>query len=460
MPAARTRRSVFRPRPVIPALLLAATWSAGCGTWQRVGEESAPRPADQVPQLFDPSRAYREMGLLADAGPLGFIGTVRVVAGPTPDTLLLAVGVSLRNRGLTFRRDGDQFVAEYRIEIVLRGGAGAPISVARDERVRVGSFRETQRGDESVIFQDFVTAGPGSYALSVTVRDRNSPNGGRAEAPISVPALRSPAVSLPMTVYQARGRSTLTERPELVMNPRQSVDYGADSLLFYVETYGLTAGSRFELLAIDGAGRTAWSDTVAAEAGPVRGVVRGIPPARLSIGRYELRLVQNEVVMAATPFLVTFSDQYAVANMEDIVSLLRYFGHEDSLRALVRAPPEQRGAMWQRFFRSSDPNPATPENEAIDEYLQRVRLANERFTDEGSQGWLTERGEVFIALGEPSEILDRRQDQIGRGRYIVWNYYEVRLALTFIDDTGFGRLRLDPRSRAEFQRVRNQLRNR
>ena len=115
--------------------------------------------------------------------------------------------------------------------------------------------------------------------------------------------------------------------------------------------------------------------------------------------------------------------------------------------------------MWRRFFLATDPNPATPENEAIDEYLQRVRIANERFTEEGGQGWLTERGEVFISIGEPSEIVDRRQDQIGRGRYVIWNYYELRLSLTFIDDTGFGRLRLDPRSRAEFMRVRDRLRS-
>ena len=86
---------------------------------------------------------------------------------------------------------------------------------------------------------------PGSYQLSLIVRDRNSPNGGRAEAPISIPALRPPAVSLPMAVYQARGRTSLGRAPDIVMNPRQSVDYGVDTLYFYVETYGLGHASTF-----------------------------------------------------------------------------------------------------------------------------------------------------------------------------------------------------------------------
>ena len=460
MPDVRPSRwAACTPRALRAAALYLLAPLTACGSWQRVGGDQNPAPttAERLPEIFDPSRTFREMGLLTDNGPLGFVGTARVIAGPRPDSLLLLVGLSLRNRGLTFRHDGDQFVAEYRVEITLRP-AGATGTTARwDERVRVGSFRETQRSDESIIFQQFVPVAPGTYQLSVSVRDRNSPNGGRAEAPVSVPALRPAAVSLPMAVYQARPRTALDQRPEVVVNPRQTVEYGTDTLFFYVETYGVVAGSRFVLSAVDASSRVAWSDTVTADSGAVRGMLIGVPPTRLSIGRYDLHLAQNDLIMASTPFLVSFSDQYAVANLEDIVSLLRYFAEADSLRGILRAPPEQRGVMWQRFWRATDPNPATPENEAIDEYLARVRVANERFTDEGGQGWLTERGEVFITLGEPNEMYDRRQDTIGRGRYIVWNYYDYRLMLTFIDDTGFGRLRLDPRSRAEFQRVRNQV---
>jgi GWxTD domain-containing protein len=453
----RTTRAV---RTATAFALFLSPFVAACGSWQRVGTEERPTPttSEQLPQVFDPSRAFREMGLLVDNGPLGFVGTARVIAGPRPDSLLLIVGLSMHNRGFTFRHEGEEYLAEYRVETTLRPVAGgAPVTAGRDQRIRVGSFRETQRVDESVIFQDFIPVTPGSYQLTVSVRDRNSPNGGRAETTVSVPALRPSAVSLPIAVYRARPRERLDQPPELVINPRQSVEYGTDTLFYYVETYGASRGSRFVLAAVDANSRTVWSDTTVADSGAVHGVVIGVPPAQVSIGRYELRLLQNDTVMAATPFLVTFSDQYAVANLEDIVSLLRYFSEPDSLRAILRAPPEQRGAMWQRFWRATDPNPATPENEAIDEYIARVRGANERFTDEGGQGWLTDRGEVFIVLGEPSDVTDRRQDTIGRGRYIVWNYLDYRLTLTFIDDTGFGRLRLDPRSRAEFQRVRNQV---
>ncbi len=435
--------------------------AASCGSWKRVGEpETAPLPSDRLPQLFDPSFAYRQMGLLADNGPLGFIANVRIIAGPRPDSMLVVVALSLRNHGFAFRREGDQFVAEYHAEVSLRGNGGLVVAqAAREERVQVASFRETQRADESIIFQQFLTVVPGQYVAAISIRDRNSANTGRVEAPLTVPSLRAQALSLPLAVYRATPRRTLDSAPALVLNPRHVVQYGSDSLFFYVETYGVPVGTRLFFSAVDGAGQVSWADTVRVESdAPVIGRTIAVPPGPLSIGRYELRLTEGGTVMASTPFLVAFSDIYAAANIEDIVSLLRFFAPTDTLRALLRASPSERGAAWQRFWKSTDPNPATAENEAIDEYLRRVQIANERFRDESMPGWITERGEVFISLGEPSEILDRRPDTAGRGRFIIWSYIDYRLTLNFVDDTGFGHYRLDPRSRAEFQRVANRVR--
>jgi len=429
-----------------------------CGSWKRVGVVEPDTPPERLPQLFDPTRIYGEMGLLAESGPLGVIGTARILAGPTRDSLLIVLALSMRNRGLTFHRDGEQFVAEYRVETTFRQGGALALHAERNERIRVASFRETQRNDESIIFQQYIAAPPGDYIMGVSIRDRNGTSSARLETPVTVPALQASAVSLPVPVYEATPRTSLAALPTLVVNPRMSVAYGTDTMRFYVETYNLAAGTSIALAAVDGSGRTAWQDTIRIDAQvPVRGFKVTLPPQRLSIGRYEMRLSQGTNVMAATPFLVAFSDQYAAANLQDIVSLLRWFAPADSLKTLLNAAPEDRAAAWQRFWHWTDPNPATPENEAIDDYLRRVQAANERFRDEGMPGWLTERGEVFIALGEPNEILDRRPDVQGRNRWIQWQYYEHRLVLSFFDDTGFGKYRMDPRSRSEFMRISNRL---
>lgn len=445
-----------------PITLLSLALVASCGSWRRVGQAEPDAPVEQLPQLTEPRNAFREMGLLADNGPVGFIGSVNIFAGPAPDSLLVMVGLSLRNHGLTFRRDGDTFLAEYRVEVQLRPAVGQAVRAVRDERVRVGTFNETQRADESVIFQQAVTATPGSYTLEVVVRDRNSPNTGRVETSVTVPALGTSSVSLPVAVYEARPRTTLRAAPALVLNPRAAIEFGGDSLRFYLETYGLAPGVRLPVAVMDAVGRTAWEDTVVVDsAAPVRGFLIVVPSSRLSVGRFALRIGSPERALATVPFVVMFSDQFAVANIADIVSLLRYFPERDSLRVLLQGPPEEQSAAWRRFYRATDPNPVTTENEAIEEYLSRLRVANEMFRDEGVPGWLTERGEVFVTIGEPSEIIDRRTaDLQGRARYIIWNYYDLRLTLNFIDDSGFGRYRLDPASRAEFLRTVNRLRDR
>ena len=72
---------------------------------------------------------------------------------------------------------------------------------------------------------------------------------------------------------------------------------------------------------------------------------------------------------------------------------------------------------------------------------------------DGSERLRTERGEVFIALGEPDGISEAA-NQVGSGvRFIQWEYMSLRLTLVFQDESGFGEYRLTPLSRSEFQRV-------
>lgn len=433
---------------------------AACSSWQRVGtpEVGAP-PQQRLPESFDAFGVYRQMGLMAEAGPIPFVGAVRVLAGPSPDSLVVVVALSLQNRGLSFHRDGDAFLAEYRVELTFRQGTTVAREVTSDERIRVSTFRETQRSDESVIFQKFVPLAAGQYGLVATVRDRNGPNASHSEQLLMVPRFGVPAVSAPLAVYQGRPRAALSSSLEVVANPRATVEYGSDSLQFYVESYSLPPGTVIVYTALDAGGHVAWTDsTRVAAATPILGMLFTVPPGRLSIGRYELRVALGGSVIASTPFLVSFSDRWVLSSMEDVISLLRYFASPDTLRALQQAPPEEQGAAWLRFWRATDPNPATPENEALDEYFARVQAANERFREEGLPGWLTDRGEVFIGLGEPDDVVDRRSEMQGRSRLVYWVYNAYRLTLSFIDDSGFGRLRLDLRSRSEYLSVLSRIR--
>jgi GWxTD domain-containing protein len=433
---------------------------AACSTWQRVGAPEPSTSPQQVARVFDPSAVFRQMGLIADNGPLGVVGGLRVLAGPTPDTTLVLVSLSLHNRGFTFRREGNEFVADYRVEMAFRVGTEIAQQVARDQRIRVGGFRETLRTEESVIFQQFVPVHSGHYDVAITVRDRNGPNLARAETTLDVPGLEPPEVSNPIAVYEAQPRASFVTAPALVANPRSAVAYGTDSVRFFLETYGLPAGAALAWEVVDPEGRAVWQDTTRIDSTrAVIGRVVAIPPGTLSIGRHELRVrVAGGGQVSSAPFLVAFSDLWAVANFDDMISLLRYFPPADTLRHLASMTPDERAAAWRRFWHDTDPNPMTPENEVLDQYFARLQLANQRFRDEGTPGWLTDRGEVFITIGEPDQVFDPQNGIQARGRVITWTYNQYRLQLYFVDDAGFGRFRLDPQSRASYLQVLNRLR--
>jgi hypothetical protein len=158
-------------RPVRAAFVLLLPIAAACGSWKRVGtpDPQATTP-EQVTRVFDPTVTFRQMGLIAEGGAISIVGSVRLLAGPTADSTLILIAMSLHNRGLTFRRDGDGFVAEYRVELVFRQGNDIAQQVARDERVRVGSFRETLRTEESIIFQQVVPVRSVSRKLPTRTR--------------------------------------------------------------------------------------------------------------------------------------------------------------------------------------------------------------------------------------------------------------------------------------------------
>jgi GWxTD domain-containing protein len=160
-----------------------------------------------------------------------------------------------------------------------------------------------------------------------------------------------------------------------------------------------------------------------------------------------------------TPIFVTFGEDLPVATFNEMLSYLRYFGSSARLQALRDAPPDTRATVWASFLRETDPDPATPVNEAMRDYFGRIAEANARFREEGEVGWLTDRGRVFVALGAPDQYYEpNTTDMNQRGRTQVWDYRRHRLQVVFIDQTGFGRWRMTVGSEADFEAlVRREL---
>jgi GWxTD domain-containing protein len=440
-------------RLVAVVLLSAATLH--CGSWKRVGTRDAPAPADQLSHVVNVSSFYQKLGRLAAGDPLPFIGTVAFAAGPG-DSVITLIGLSLENRALSFQREGNLFVAKYRVSISFQRPGVRPVELTRDEIVRVPTFQETLRADESVLFQQILRLTSGPYNVSVTVRDASSTAESRAQGKYTAPAFPPGSTSAPILTYQATGRGSRSDPLSVVLNPRGSVGYGADTLLAYIEGYDFSGPTTVPFQVLDEQQDVVHTDSLRFRGGrPVESQVIRMAPDSVSLG--ELKLVvgkaPNERTVSA---LVSFSQAWVITNFDEMLDLLRYFGQDNKVSAMRKAPPSERSRLWREFYAETDPNKVTPENEALNQYFARISGANSRFTDEGVPGWRTDRGEVFIALGAPDESIESTPGTAGR--VVRWSYLNYRLNLFFQDETGFGRLRLTPGSRAEFERTLNRVR--
>jgi GWxTD domain-containing protein len=446
-------------RRVTPVLLLVAL-VAGCG----------PRPwwtATQLPKRqthslpFDTRDVFSMMGLAVDSTRFGFVASLRFLATPLPDSTLAVFAMSFPSRSLSFRTEGSDFVAAYHVDVTVRaaGDSTGIRQFTRDENVRVHTIRETQRADESIIFQQFFSLRPGAYTVNVAVRDLNSSSHGQREIADTVPRFQGPGLGQPVPLYQSGKRTKLTDVPHVIVNPRGMVVHATDTLRFYVEGYGLKPGTKVAARVVDMDTIELWHDTLslAGDSALSSGEFL-IKPGGLPLGRGDLRVNavgEPKVAEMRVPFLVGFSERWAVTQFDQMVSLLRYFERQDLLDKLKAAPRTARAAAWRDFYTASDTAPGTPDNEALDEYFQRVEAANRRFAEPSNPGWLTDRGEVFISLGEP----DQTSELAGRiSPGLRWEYTRHHLTLYFDDVSGLGQYHLSPESRTDFQNALNRVR--
>jgi GWxTD domain-containing protein len=380
---------------------------------------------------------------------------VAFAAGPA-DSVIGLFGLSLENRALAFQREGNVFVARYRVSLGFQREGSPSVDLAREEVVRVPTFQETQRADESVLFQQVLRLVPGTYKVNVTVRDVGSTSESRAVGDFTAPTFGSGTYTAPILAYQATGRGNLNDALTIVLNPRGSVGYGSDTLLAYVEGYGFHGPTTIPFTVFDEQQNPIVHDSLKFRGGrPVESQVIRLAPDSVALG--ELRLVMgtepNERPVSA---LVSFTNAWVVTNFDEMLDLLRYFGQDERIAVMRRAPPNERSRLWREFYEQTDPNPASPENEALNQYFSRVQAANQRFTDEGVPGWRTDRGEVLINLGPPDESVESSPGTASR--IIRWTYIQHRLEVYFQDETGFGRMRLTPGSRAEYERILSRVR--
>jgi GWxTD domain-containing protein len=111
---------------------------------------------------------------------------------------------------------------------------------------------------------------------------------------------------------------------------------------------------------------------------------------------------------------------------------------------LTLTSDRERDFFIEAFWRHRDPTPGTDKNEFREEHYRRLAYAKKHFLGGGRPGWKTDRGKVYIILGEPRT----QRSYIGTSSVYpaeVWSYQGINVPglpqefdLLFFQKNGIG----------------------
>jgi len=136
---------------------------------------------------------------------------------------------------------------------------------------------------------------------------------------------------------------------------------------------------------------------------------------------------------------------------QDFFKLVTYIISPKEKEVLLELPDNRdRDIFIEDFWKLRDPTPGTPENEYKNEMIRRFDYVNKKFTS-GRPGWMTDRGRIYMILGEPASY-DRYPGKQSIIPCEVWYYYTdgskglpTHFGLIFYQKNGIGEYKLyDP----------------
>ena len=260
--------------------------------------------------------------------------------------------------------------------------------------------------------------------------------------------------STPVAYARAFQRVSLDSLPRIVANPAATATFGRDSLIgLYVEAYG-NSGPRIPLnfTVRTETGGKVFSDTtsIARRQDLYSGVVY-IPIARTGIGPVMVSIWQPGTTdTTRAPLFIGFGEELPVATYDDMINYLRWFASPPRLKILRDAAPEFRAEAWAAFVKENLSQLGG--SDELRAYFARLNDANVRFREEGTPGWMTDRGKVFLGLGEPDQVYEQgAADPTSRLRSTIWEYRSLpQQQLVFTETAEFGHWRLTNSSAIAF----------
>ena len=318
-----------------------------------------------------------------------------------------------------------------------------------NEKIKISSFDEARDKDNYNISHRSFKLKPGKYFIKTVLTDKDSKKNFPSENMFIIKDFsKKPSVSDIMLVSK---HTDVNGKDKIVPNISRNVSTVKHGMEIYYEIYSdstLKTPVNINYVITNKEKDVLYSINEKTQLKPgVNKVFYTIKDTSFVMGKYLLTVVvkdeNGDALTASTkPFYSRMIGlPSSITDIDKAISQLRYIANPNELDYIEEGKNEnQKIKRFMEFWKKKDPSPGNPENEVFEEYYTRVAYANENFSNY-MEGWLSDRGMVFIILGAPDNV-ERHPFDYDSKPYEVWQYYDINRSFVFVDRTGFGDYRL------------------
>ncbi len=377
-----------------------------------------------------------------------FVDLLQYYSG-NPDSTLVSAFIQVPYDQVQFFKIDNKFLADFTITVSILDEDKKHLITENvwDEKIEAADFAQTtSKTNYNISLKKFMLE-PDKYSVRASMEDKNSGNTYVVNKEIDVRKFSS-ELDLSDIMLIAKQKSIDGEK-KIIPNISRNVVSKRSGIQIYYELNTKSKGNFLITYEVNAkSGSRVFRDTSKLDLTAGKNQIYfDIKDSTLSLGTYTINidaknLSTNDDVSVKGNFISRWSGvPQNVTDLDRAIGELVYIATDEQLDYIKKAPNrEEKIKRFAEFWKKKDPNPNDEENQAFDEYYNRIAYANDHFSNY-MEGWKTDMGMVYVVLGKPDDVEHHPFDSDSKP-YEIWNYYYLNRSFGFLDETGFGDYRL------------------
>jgi len=363
---------------------------------------------------------------------------------------------SVTNQELNFKDAAGKWLASFSFQLSVKDSSNQVVfEETRRKGVRASSEEETIDKTRGAVDQFAFNLPEGDYVLQAIMEDEHTNAASSVVGDIHISgfderlSMSSPQLA---TIISSDLTHKVFVKSNKVVVPNASRKYRCDhSILYlYFEVYNLAAptdssnshfqvgytitnvlGDSLMVVPMESVKKSATA-SVNVQGLDIRGLDRG--EHLLTVTVFEpistQSIVRKKSFWIYEPELETQILPMSDEDIQKYRDQIKYFAAPEDLKIFDELNPKGKETFLINFWRSKDTNPATPENEFMQDCFSRIAYADKHFKGR-TNGLNTDMGRVFVIYGQPDDT-ENHFMEFETKPYIIWHYFHAGGQHTFV----------------------------